>query len=86
MRLTEAQTEALVGFAREMVRDAWEGCEGSIETLAIAERHGVVAKVPFDPVKHDDPAGICEAGDWWTEFPDWLKGVRALSQAEGGAE
>jgi hypothetical protein len=61
-------TAALEAFARAMIRAFWDGCEGGDLIQEQAEKFGLIEQVAFDPEKHTDPTGYCEAGDPWFVF------------------
>ena len=70
----EAERDKLAEFARERIRDAWDGCEGGDEIQDRAQTLGLIVEEPggYDPEKH---GRSCEAelGDQWFVFADWLK-------------
>lgn len=60
---------------------------------SLAQKHGVIEKVPFNPEVHDDPAEDAEAGDdWWViaqddaPAPDLAPLVRKLVEAGDAIE
>ena len=59
---------ALEAFAKELIRASWEGCWDGAEIQEIAEKHGLIKSVPFDPAKHTDSTGYCGVGDPWFVF------------------
>ena len=66
---------SLQQFAREVIQGAFEGADwDGFEIQELGVKCGLLKKVPFDPAKHVDPEGFCEAGDWWYEFTGPLAG------------
>jgi len=79
-RLTE---RSLAGFAHEVLRAIWEGCDldgEDVQTCAL--KWGLIIKVPFDPKKHRDEMGVCPwpGDDWFEEHPD----IRAALEQDNG--
>jgi phage protein D len=65
--MAEARDQ-LTAFAMEIIRASWEGCDGGDIIQELAEKHGLIKRVPFDPAVHIDQTGFCEAGDPWFVF------------------
>lgn len=60
--------KALVSFAKEVIRSAWEGGQGGDTIQEAALKHGLLIEVAFDPESHSDPFGYAEEGDTWYLF------------------
>jgi len=57
----------LEAFAREIIRDSWEGCDGGDIIQELAIKHGLIKGEPFDPKIHGT-SSECEPGDNWYTF------------------
>jgi hypothetical protein len=70
-----AELEQLKAFARELLRDAWEGFDGADIVQEAALKHGLILPVEggFNPAVHRDPNGDAEPGDTWYVFAAFLK-------------
>ena len=64
------------GFAKAILTKYWDGDCGDIDGMDVqdlAEEHGVIVKVPYDPEKHGEEGGSefgIEPGDDWY-VPAW---------------
>lgn len=71
VRVPSQEAEAVAGdlhkFAREIIRDSWEGCDGGDIIQELAVKHGLIKSEPFDPKVHGTSAE-CEPGDTWYTF------------------
>jgi len=69
----EEERDRLAEFTRNLIREAWDGCEGCNEIQDHAQRLGLIVEEPggYDPDKHGNS---CEAepGEPWFVFADWL--------------
>lgn len=66
----------LEAFAKEIIRISWEGCDGGDVIQEIAEKHGLIERVGFNPKIHEDPTGgDMEPGDTWFVFNAHLASV-----------
>ena len=55
-------------FGREVMQHWPEGAPDGFALQDLAEKHGLLRKVAFDPRKHDDPELGAVKGDPWYEF------------------
>lgn len=69
--------KALREFALQVIDWAWEGYDPDGSDIQdLAEKHGLLAKVPYDPEKHNLPEwleGEVQPGDDYYTFTDLLK-------------
>lgn len=71
-RLTQ-QRDALIRFARDMILEAFDGCDVDGGTIQdVAEREGLLIRTTYDPAVHKE-VGDVEAGDEWFVVADWMK-------------
>ncbi|PBB75191.1 hypothetical protein CK227_10390 [Mesorhizobium sp. WSM4308] len=68
---------SIEAFAKELIRASWEGCDGGDIIQEMAEKHGLIKSVPFDPAKHTDDTGYSGIGDPWFVFAGPLAGEGA---------
>lgn len=70
-------SDALKNFAVDVLQWVFDGFDPDGSDIQdLAERHGLVRKVPFDPEKHNLPEwleGEVEPGDDYFEFTEILK-------------
>lgn len=65
--MSDADTK-LIDFAKAIIRLGWQGDIGGDEVQELAEKHGLIAQVPFDPKVHNDPDLCMEPGQPWYVF------------------
>jgi hypothetical protein len=58
----------LVAFAKEIIRESWEGCDNGEAIHDAAVKHGLLRETQFNPKVHKDPNGYAEPGDPWFVF------------------
>jgi hypothetical protein len=75
---TEPSAAQLARFARGVLATLWEGYDlDCCDIQDMAEEHGLIKCVPYDPDKHTDVLGVgpSPGDDWYVEVP----GLAALA-------